>query len=125
MRLVFSRHQAHHRGYHIEGEKRGRGFLLRVTPVRAGLPGLPWARFRTIRGVWDKAVCDVTRYIDDFLASHPSPARRVPQVKEISGTDEMTSAFPALNDQNRPKTLIGLVAEKQIRRNHPFLKIVV
>ena len=79
MRLVASRRQAHHCGYRIEGEKRGEGFLLHVTPVRAGLPRLPWARFRTIRGAWDKAVYDVSRYIDDFLANHPS--RRVASLK--------------------------------------------
>ena len=39
-----------------------------MTPTRAGLPRLPWSRFRTLRASWDKAVLDVTRYIDDALA---------------------------------------------------------
>ena len=68
MRLMSPRQEAHHRGYRIEGEQKSEGFLLRVTPTRAGLPRLPWSRFRTLRASWAKAVRDVTRYIDDALA---------------------------------------------------------
>ena len=68
MRQVSPRHEAHHRGYRIEGEQKSEGFLLRVTPTRAGLPRLSWSRFRTLRASWAKAVRDVTRYIDDALA---------------------------------------------------------
>ena len=68
MRQVSPRHEAHHRGYRIEGEQKSEGFLLRVTPTRAGLPRLPWSRFCTLRASWAKAVRDVTRYIDDALA---------------------------------------------------------
>jgi hypothetical protein len=68
MRLVVRvPHESQHRGYRIEGEKRGEGFLLQVTAMRAGLPQLPWARFRIIRGSWDKGAHDVASYIDDYL----------------------------------------------------------
>ena len=67
MRLVSPQHEAHHRGYRIEGEQKSEGFLLRVTPTRAGLPRLPWSRFRTLRASWAEAVRDVTRFIDDAL----------------------------------------------------------
>ena len=60
--------EAHHRGYLIEGEKKGEALILRVTPTRAGLPNLPYRRFHTVRASWAKAVCDVAKYIDDALA---------------------------------------------------------
>ena len=116
MRLVSSRHQAHHRGYRIEGEKRGEGFLLHVTPVRAGLPRLPWARFRTIRGAWDKAVFDVTRYIDDFLAQ--LAARGLSSRRNLShgrasphrGTNEMTTSALGQKLTFQPRAICPLSA---------------
>jgi hypothetical protein len=68
MRLVRLRQEAHYRGYRIEGEKKGEGLILRVTPTRAGLPSLPCWRFRTLRAPWNKAVGDVATYIDQALA---------------------------------------------------------
>lgn len=64
MRVMRNRHEAHHRGYRIEGQQKGEGWILNVVPSRGGLPSLPSWRFRTMRGSWTKAVCDVTRYID-------------------------------------------------------------
>ena len=66
MKLVCSRPEAQHRGYRIDGQKKGDGWILRVTATRAGLPNLPYRRFRAVRASWEKAVCDVAKYIDDI-----------------------------------------------------------
>jgi hypothetical protein len=63
MKQVLKRREAHHRGYRIEGDKKGDGIIIRVTPTRAGLPDLPSWRFRTIRGSWETVVVDVVRAI--------------------------------------------------------------
>ena len=83
MRVVRLPLEAHHRGYRIEGKKQGEGILLRVTPTQTGLPALQWWRFRTIRGSWAKAVCDVARYIDQTLADMPErkPTPKSPSVE--------------------------------------------
>jgi hypothetical protein len=67
MKVVRFRQEAQHKGYRIEGEGKAEGWILRVTPVRAGLANLPCRRFRMIRGSWAKAVLDVSRYIDQNL----------------------------------------------------------
>jgi hypothetical protein len=68
MKVVRLRYEAHHRGYRIEGEVSGQGFLLHVIPTLPGLLCLPWSRFRTLRAPWAKAVCDVAHYIDEAYA---------------------------------------------------------
>ena len=65
MRLVSIRHEAHYRGYLIEGLKQGEGLLLRVTPTRPRLLSLKYTRFRTLRSTWVKALGVVTGYIDE------------------------------------------------------------
>ena len=92
MRQVSPRHEAHHRGYRIEGQQKSEGFLLRVTPTRAGLPRLPWSRFRTLRASWAKAVLDVTRYIDDALADDN---RKHGKTAKVLSMDEARSAWRA------------------------------
>ena len=67
MRLVSIRHEAHYRGYLIEGLKQGEGLLLRVTPTRPRLPSLKYSRFRTLRASWVQAVGVVAGYIDEAL----------------------------------------------------------
>jgi hypothetical protein len=71
MRLVSVKHEAHHRGYLIEGLRQGEGLLLRVTPPRPCLPILKYSRFRTLRGNWVEAVGVVVGYIDDALNDAP------------------------------------------------------
>lgn len=72
-RLASLRREAHHRGYRIEGETKGEGLILRVTPMRESLPNLPCSRFRTIRAPWAKAVTDVAKYIDEALTDSSRP----------------------------------------------------
>jgi hypothetical protein len=75
MRRVSIGHEAHHRGYLIEGVKQGEGLLLRVTPTRTCLPTLKYSRFWTLRGSWVKAVGVVVGYIDEAFndARHKIP----------------------------------------------------
>ena len=68
MKILCSQPEAQHGGYRIEGQKKGDGWILRVTATRAGLPMLPCWRFRTLGAPWAKAVGDVARYIDEALA---------------------------------------------------------
>jgi hypothetical protein len=74
LKILRSQPEAQHRGYRIEGQKKGEGWILRVTATRAGLPMLPFWRFRTLRAPWAKAVGEVARYIDDALASKLVPS---------------------------------------------------
>jgi len=69
MKVLRFRQEAHHRGYRIEGEKRGGGWILRVRPPLVPVVDLPCWRFYTLRGSWAKAVVDVARYIDAAIAA--------------------------------------------------------
>ena len=80
MKIVRSQPEAQHRGYCIEGQKKGDGWILRVTATGAGLPMLPYWRFRTLRAPWAKAVGEVARYIDEALAEIPL---QVPPLKHV------------------------------------------
>jgi hypothetical protein len=68
MRLLRFRQEAHHRGYRIEGQQLGEGWILRVIATGPGLPRLPYWRYRMIRGSWTKAAVDIARHIDSALA---------------------------------------------------------
>jgi hypothetical protein len=92
MKVVRSWHEAHHRGYRIEGERKGEGWILRVTPTGVGLSNLPYTRFRTIGASsnWAKAVLDVTRYIDDFLEEGSAVSLEVtPASKKLKAEEIM------------------------------------
>lgn len=92
MKVVRSRHEAHHRGYRIEGERKGEGWILRVTAIGVGLSNLPYTRFHTVGASsnWAKAVLDVTCYIDDFLQEGPAIRLEVtPTSKKLKAEEIM------------------------------------
>ena len=104
MRVVRLRQAAQYQGYHITGEKKGEGWILHVTPTRAGLPSLPCSRFRTVRAPWEKAVVDVARYIDqqvpaDRRLSQTRAAKHVPSSEEIRLRSLLEAELKRLREQ--------------------------
>ena len=127
MRVVRLRQAAQYQGYLITGEKKGEGWILHVTPTRAGLPSLPCSRFRTVRAPWEKAIGDVARYIDQVLAERRLSQTRVtkhaPSSEEIrlrslleaelKRLREQRASNPHETERTAPTVMHRLPTEKQ------------
>ena len=62
--MRMARREAHYRGYKIEGELKGRSWVLHVHPI---LPDLPISSFRVVQSTWPKAVGEAVRHVDELL----------------------------------------------------------
>jgi hypothetical protein len=58
--MRMARREAHYRGYKIEGELKGRSWVLHV-------PNLPISSFRVVQSTWPKAVGEAVRRVDELL----------------------------------------------------------
>jgi len=62
-----ARREAHYRGYKIEGQLKGRSWILHVHPILPELPILRFSSFRVMQSTWSKAVGEAVRRVDELL----------------------------------------------------------
>jgi hypothetical protein len=65
--MRMARREAHYRGYKIEGQLKGRSWILHVHPILPELPILRFSSFRVMQSTWSKAVGEAVRRVDELL----------------------------------------------------------
>jgi hypothetical protein len=71
--MRMARREAHYRGYKIDGELKGRSWVLHVHPILPDLPILRFSSFQVVQSTWPKAVGEAVRRVDELLALSINP----------------------------------------------------
>jgi hypothetical protein len=71
--MRMARREAHYRGYKIDGELKGRSWVLHVHPILPDLPILRFSSFQVVQSTWPKAVGEAVRRVEELLALSINP----------------------------------------------------
>ena len=114
---------AHYRGYKIEGENDERSWLVRVRPVRVGLPILWFSTFRVTERTWNDALSEAHMHIDAVISQQLTGQRGRSLSAALSPVTgerpyilpELELIFDSVWEVIRPHGILSSEAERQLR----------